>query len=138
MKFANLRDGTEITFKPTSTKLSRELNKEFVKFSKEIGDKKDAAVVDFSGEEVAAFLSSLTSKILVANYGFTPDSVSELDDVTTVTELCDFLSGQIEVNGPTDFLIKPLGALIKGMEQFSKSLDTAITAEIVKVTTNTT
>ena len=105
----------DITFRTIPTRQSRDINKLLQDYVRPL-QKAEADSYQTTDASASEFLSKVAHKMLTEVYGQTL-TIEEFEDSTTVSEVCDFLKAQVDKNGPNDFLLKPLGSLIAGLER---------------------
>lgn len=121
----------DVTFRTIPTRQSRDINKLLQEYVRPL-QKADAAdsyqTTDASASE---FLSKVAHKILTEVYEQT-FTLEEFEDASSLPEVLIFLKGQIEKNGPQDFLLKPLGSLMAGFERMLQGFDDVVMSQADK------
>lgn len=128
--FAELN--TTVALRATSRKISKDINIAFQAFVAPL-NKKDG-VVEATDAKAADFLSQQVYKLLKDVYKVEqlPD-YDAFDDAVSLSEVYGFMIAQVDTNGTADFLLQPIGALLKGFETVVKELNTRVESETKKM-----
>lgn len=114
MRFENLN--IEIDVKPLSAAFSRSVASKVKCFAE---PHVRGGSVEVADDQAAEFLTSLSHYLIKDFYG-TDIGLDGFENGVTLDEVLSFLKGQVEANGPRDFLLHPLRAMLLGFEGLDK------------------
>lgn len=120
-----------VTLRPTTNKISKEISAEFQKFVGPLS--KNNGIAEATDSKAANFIATQVHKLLKDFYKLEVGAFEYFDESVTLPEVYGFMLKQIEVNGPHDFLLQPIGALLKGFETVIKELNSKIETEAKKL-----
>lgn len=114
---------------PLSTKQSRYLNSNLQKFTSTL--QSTSGVAQTTDGDAAKFLTDQVEYLLTTVYHV--QCWEDFEDKITISEVCTFVKEQIKANGPLDFLVQPLLALVMSMENLSKRVIDTVERELEKL-----
>ena len=112
--------GLKIEVAPISTRFSKDIAAKTRAFHE--AHKQGATL-----EEISDFLVAISYSLLRDAYKTVnlPMTEPEFEAKTLIDEVIGFLSQQVEVNGPRDFLLAPLGVLLKNASNLADVVENA-------------